>query len=152
LLVALYDDDPIVRSNAESSVWQVWSRSGDATADEVFQIGLAEMQRGELKGAVDTFSQLITVKPEFAEAWNKRATLYFLLGDYSASAKDCDEVLKRNPHHFGALAGYGQIMLRGHHPRRALEFFERALAVNPNMGGVEAVMDSLRAVLKDEDI
>jgi tetratricopeptide (TPR) repeat protein len=152
LLVALYDDDPIVRSNAEASVWQVWSRSGDATTDEVFQIGLAEMQRGELNGAIDTFSQLIAIKPDFAEAWNKRATLYFLMENYAASVKDCDEVLKRNPQHFGALAGYGQIMLRMHQPRRALDYFERALAINPNMGGVESVIDALREMLPNEDI
>jgi tetratricopeptide (TPR) repeat protein len=152
LLVALYDEDVIVRSNAETSIWKIWNRSGDPAADELFQTGFAQMQQGDLAQAVETFTRLILLKPDFAEAWNKRATLYFLLEDDRASARDCDEVLKRNPQHFGALAGYGQIMLRSHHPRQALEYFERALAINPNMDGVEEAVESLQEMLKDDAI
>jgi tetratricopeptide (TPR) repeat protein len=147
LLTALRDADDVVRALAEHSVWQVWSRSGDPQVDALFQVGLEEMQRGAGAAAVETFSQIISRKPDFAEGWNKRATVYFLMGEYAKSLKDCDEVIKRNPSHFGALAGYGQIYLRLDQPERALEYFQRALKVNPNLAGVEAAIEALKQAI-----
>jgi tetratricopeptide (TPR) repeat protein len=72
------------------------------------------------------------------------------MGEYDKSLADCDEVMKRNPHHFGALSGYGMIYLRRDQPARALEYFERALAVNPNMDGVSNTVDLLRALLREQ--
>ena len=96
-------------------------------------------------GAIDTFSAIITKKPDFAEGWNKRATVYYLIGEYEKSLADCDEVVKRNPYHFGALSGYGQIYMQLDQPERALDYFERALDVNPNLRQVEVASSELRA-------
>jgi tetratricopeptide (TPR) repeat protein len=147
LLDALRDQDEVVRALAEHSVWQVWSRSGDREIDALFEVGLDQMNRRDAGGAIDTFTDIIRRKPDFAEGWNKRATLYFLVGDYTRSLADCDEVMKRNPTHFGALAGYGQIYLQLDQPERALQYFERALDVNPNLTGVEAAVRELRRAL-----
>lgn len=147
LLAALRDTDDVVRALAESSLWQVWSRSGDSEVDALFQIGVEQMSRGAGAAAVGTFTQVIQRKPDFAEGWNKRATVYFLMGEYEKSLKDCDEVIKRNPSHFGVLAGYGQIYLRLDQPERALEYFQRALKVNPNLSGVEAAVEQLQQAL-----
>ncbi|HVY04369.1 MAG TPA: tetratricopeptide repeat protein [Burkholderiales bacterium] len=147
LQVHLEDEDERVRAVAEAAIWAIWSRSGDPEVDSLFQRGMAMMRDGQLESAIEVFTQVITRKPDFTEAWNKRATLYFLLGDDELSLKDCDEVLKRNPQHFGVLAGYGQIYLRKGDLQRALEYFERALAINPNMPGVEASIESLREIL-----
>ena len=87
------------------------------------------------------------MRPAFTEAWNKRATVYFLLGEDDLSLQDCGEVLKRNPQHFGVLAGYGQIYLRKGDLPRALDYFDQALAINPNMGGVRASIDAIREIL-----
>jgi tetratricopeptide (TPR) repeat protein len=87
--------------------------------------------------------------PEFAEGWNKRATVYFLVGDFERSLRDCDEVIKRNPHHFGALAGYGQIYMQLDDYERAIEYFKRALAVNPNLDGVELQVRVLEHALAE---
>jgi tetratricopeptide (TPR) repeat protein len=87
--------------------------------------------------------------PDFAEGWNKRATLYFLVGDFERSLKDCDEVIKRNPYHFGSLAGYGQIYMRLNEFERAADYFKRALAVNPNLDGVEFQLRLLEGVLAE---
>jgi tetratricopeptide (TPR) repeat protein len=95
------------------------------------------MKGGDLHQAIATFSRIIELKPGFAEGWNKRATLYFLAGDYRKSLADCAQVIKRNPYHFGALAGYGQIYLRLEDYARALDYFRRALEVNPNMDSVK---------------
>jgi len=94
------------------------------------------MEEGELTDAIATFTRIIERKPDFAEAWNKRATLYFLVGELRKSLADCDEVMKRNPYHFGALAGYSQIYIRLEYYDRALDYARRALDVNPNMEGV----------------
>ena len=149
LIGALSDADEVVRTLAEHSVWQVWGRSGDPEADGLLQVGIEEMNRGDGPAAVETFTKAIQRKPDFAEAWNKRATVYFLMGEHEKSLKDCDEVMKRNPAHFGALAGYGQIYLQLDQPERALTYFRRALRVNPNMRGVQQVIPQLEQLLTE---
>ena len=99
--------------------------------------GLDEMQAGNYAGAIKTLSEVVRKKPRFAEGWNRRATVYFLAGEYRKSIADCDEVLKRNPLHFGALSGLGQIYVALDDVQAALKWFRRALEVNPNMIGVE---------------
>jgi tetratricopeptide (TPR) repeat protein len=147
LLSHLYDEDERIRATAEAAIWRIWSRSGDAATDRLFELGLEQMREGRLRVAVDTFNRVIAMRPGFAEAWNKRATVYFLLGEDELSLKDCDEVLKRNPQHFGVLAGYGQIYLRKGDLQRALDNFEHALAINPNMAGVQASIDAIREIM-----
>ena len=144
---ALRDSDPIVRRFTEAAMWQVWSRSGEETVDRLFATGVEQMNRRQLDAAVSTFSQVIGRKPEFAEAWNKRATVYFMLADYPKSLSDCDEVMRRNPYHWGALSGYGMIYMQLNQPSRALEYFERALAVNPNLSRVEDTIEELKALV-----
>jgi len=149
LIAALTDADEVVRVLAEHSVWQVWSRSGDAEADGQLQIGIEQMSRDDLAGAAETFTEVIRRWPDFAEGWNKRATVYFLMGEHEKSLRDCDEVMKLNPAHFGALAGYGQIYLQLDQPERALAYFRRALRVNPNMRGVRQVIPRLEQLLTE---
>jgi tetratricopeptide (TPR) repeat protein len=149
LIAALSDDDEVVRVLAEHSVWKVWSRSGDAEADGLLRIGIEQMSGGDGPAAVETFTRVIERRPDFAEAWNKRATVYFLLGEHEKSLKDCDEVMKRNPAHFGALAGYGQIYLRLDQPERALDHFRRALRINPNLRGVADMIPRLEQLITE---
>jgi len=144
LVQALRDDDDVVRVLAERSLWRVWSRSGDPDIDVLFEQGVEDMQRGDAAAAISVFTKIIEKKPDFAEGWNKRATVYYLIGEYQKSLRDCDEVVKRNPEHFGALAGYGQIYLALDDPERALEYFQRALRVNPNLVNVEAAVVELK--------
>jgi len=147
LVQALRDPDAAVRTLAEQSMWQVWSRSGDADTDRLFASALEQMSLRQGEAAIETFSEVIARRPDFAEGWNKRATIYYLLGDYQRSLADCDEVMKRNPYHFGALSGYGMIYLQLDQPDRALEYFERALRVNPNLQSVEEAVESIKTML-----
>jgi len=147
LLRALRDPDGQVRRVAEAALWAVWSRSGDDAIDDILEIGVAQMREGQVQASVETFSEIIGRRPDFAEGWNKRATAYYMLGDWRRSAADCDEVLRRNPQHFGALSGYGMIWLQLDEPTRALERFEQAIAVNPNLESVQSTIDALRALL-----
>jgi tetratricopeptide (TPR) repeat protein len=144
LLDALRDADPEVRALAEQSVWRVWTRSDDPDVNALMQAGMRNMQEGKLGLAVDAFTRVIEKQPDFAEGWNKRATVYFLIGDYDQSLKDCDETLQRNPNHFGALAGCGAIYAQREELDRALEYFERALEVNPNLEGIEVGLALVR--------
>src|SRR5262245_6396164 len=147
LFPMLKDPDDLVRALTENSIWQVWSRSGDPKVDALFKVGVEQMNQGQGQAAISTFSEIIRLKPEFAEGWNKRATIYFLIGDYDKSLQDCDEVIKRNPQHWGALAGYGQIYLQLDQPEQALVYFQRALAVNPNLQQVENMIRELKQVV-----
>ena len=133
----LRDESGLVRSYAEQGLWLLWARSGDAGIDALMAKGGEEMQSGRLAEAIQTFSEVIRGKPDFAEGWNRRATAYYLAGEYQRSLEDCDEVLKRNPQHFGALSGAGQIHFALENYELALVWFRRALEVNPNMVGVE---------------
>jgi len=147
LAAALRDPDARVRAFAEGAMWQVWSRSGDADVDTLLAVGIEQMsaRRGDL--AVDTFTEVIRRRPDFAEGWNKRATVYYLLGDYEKSLADCDEVMKRNPYHFGALSGYGMIYLQLDQPAKALDYYQRALRVNPNLESIRQTVERLNLLL-----
>ena len=151
LYSALYDADPLIRKLAEDAIWRVWSRSGNTLHDRMLQRGVEQMQSGQFAGAIRSFSALINLAPDFTEAWNKRATVYFIVGENDRSIADCEEVLEREPYHFGALSGYGQLMLRKQEYQRALGYFERALTVNPNLRNVSENIDAIRRALDEEN-
>lgn len=146
----LLDESPVVRGYAEQGLWLLWSRSGDAAIDRLMARGVDEMQSGRHADAEATFSEVIRLQPDFAEGWNKRATVRFLAGEYRASLADCDEVMKRNPRHFGALSGYGLIYFRLEEYGKAIEWWRRALQVNPNMAGVEINIRRAEELLRDQ--
>ncbi len=150
LLGRLRDADPFVRGIAEQALWRLWSRSGDDALDRLLAAGIEQMQAARLDEAIATFSEVIRRKPAFAEAWNKRATAYYLAGDFRRSLSDCDEVIKRNPQHFGALSGYGQIYFQLEQHDKALAYWRRALKVNPNMPGVELNIQGVEEILKQK--
>ena len=150
VLARLEDPDPQVRTLAAAATWQIWSRSGDPAIDKLFARGIEQMETAALEDALATFSLIVKRKPAFAEGWNKRATIHFLLGNYAESLKDCDAVFKRNPKHFGALSGAGQIHLQLGHPELALDFFRRAVAVNPNLEGAAAMIPVLEELLREQ--
>jgi tetratricopeptide (TPR) repeat protein len=149
LLQRLTDDSPLVRNFAEQGLWLLWSRSGDEAIDALLAKGVGEMQARQFKESIATFSEVIRRKPAFAEGWNKRATVFYLAGDFKRSLADCDEVMKRNPYHFGALAGYGQIYFQLGQYGKAIEFWKRALRVNPNMISVEMSIEGTEQLLAE---
>jgi tetratricopeptide (TPR) repeat protein len=146
----LRDESSFVRGFAEQGLWLLWSRSGNAEIDRLMALGTAAMQAGRHTEAIGVFSGIIERKPEFAEGWNRRATVYYLAGQYDKSIADCHEVLKRNPRHFGALSGMGQIYVQLEDYENALRWYRRALEVNPNMLGVEMNIRLLEEKLKDQ--
>ena len=144
VLPRLHDKEPGLRTVALGTVWRMWGRTGDKEIDTLYGDGTTEMQEGNVLEAIRIFSDIIAKRPAFAEAWNKRATLYFMLGQFELSMQDCEEVLKRVPKHFGALSGYAQMLAERDQPERALELMQRAVAVNPDMVNAELLMADLR--------
>jgi tetratricopeptide (TPR) repeat protein len=147
LVETLRDADAEVSAQAEQSLWQIWGRSGDPDVDAMYQRGVVQMNERDFGEAIETFSRIIQKKPDFAEGWNKRATIYYLVGEYEKSLADCEEVLRRNPVHFGVLSGFGLNYLQLSKPEQALDYFERALAVNPNLGQIQAAVEALKQYL-----
>ena len=150
LLNGLRDNDEAMRNTAEQSIWKIWARSGDPNVDRIYARGIREMNEGSFARAISTFSEIIKLKPDFAEGWNKRATLYFMTEQYDKSLEDCDEVMKRNPYHFGALSGYGHIHVEFRLFEQAIEYFQRALKINPNMISIARLIERLEQQIKDQ--
>jgi len=134
-LRALLGSDSEAAARAEAALWEMWHRSGDGEVDALLREGMAVMERRDLAGAEAIFGRVIARARDFAEGWNKRATVRYVAENYEGSIADCEETLTRNPHHFGALAGQGLCyMALGRH-REAAALFRRALAVHPRLQG-----------------
>jgi tetratricopeptide (TPR) repeat protein len=143
LLPLLHDDDRRVRDQAERAIWAIWSRSGSDRLDRLYRSGVAQLSRRRLSEATRTFSRVIAERPDFAEAWNKRATARYLAGDFEGALADGRAVLERVPDHFGTLAGFGHIYFRLEEPDRAVAYWRRALIVNPNLESVQRSLDAV---------
>lgn len=139
---------------AETLTTEIWARwtaaNGDADADRLMQTGMALMDRGMLDSAQKVFSRLVRDHPEFAEAWNKRATVRFLLGDDAGSRRDIARVIALEPRHFGALSGLGMINMRSGDLAAALQAFEAALRINPHLDQAADVTRQLRERLRGQ--
>lgn len=112
-------------------IWKVWMQSGSADTDARMEQATRLMAHGLLQPALGALDEIIAAAPKWAEAWNKRATVLFLLGEYDRSLADVERVLALEPRHFGALAGVGMIHAQKGELREALAAYRRALAVNP---------------------
>ena len=132
----LHTDDLELVALAEATLWQVWSRSGDPAVDALFAEGVRVMEAQDWLGAAAAFSRVIEAAPSFAEGWNKRATARYLATHYATSIADCQEVVRLNPHHFGALSGQGLCHAALGQLREAARCFRRALLVHPRLESV----------------
>jgi tetratricopeptide (TPR) repeat protein len=137
--------DPMAIQSLEEAIWEQWTMVPGTSERQLMLRGIAEMQQQELQGAIVTFSKLIEVAPQLSEAWNKRATVYWLLGDLPRSLADICETVKREPRHFGAYSGLGMIRVQMGEPARAAAAFELARRYNPHIVGIDAEIARLRA-------
>ncbi|TMQ26973.1 MAG: tetratricopeptide repeat protein [Candidatus Rokuibacteriota bacterium] len=145
-LGALRDDDRARVARAEAALWAMWCRSGRRELDALLAEGVEALERRDFDAAITRFTRLVEATPEWAEAWNKRATARYLAGDYAGAVADCEATLARKPHHFGALAGQGLCHLQLEQYSQAAALFRRALAVHPHL---DAVRQNLRSALAE---
>ncbi|MFQ5657233.1 MAG: tetratricopeptide repeat protein [Candidatus Methylomirabilales bacterium] len=133
-------------------IWAIWQQSESDTVNVLMAKGIDEMSRGNYGAALDVFTQMVEAEPNFAEGWNKRATVYYLIGEFDASVRDIDRTLALEPRHFGALSGLGFIYLSLGNERAALKAFEKALRFNPYLPGARTKVEELRRRLHERSI
>ena len=136
----------------ERQIWSVWLVSGDDRADEIMAEGLRAMAFRYHDTALAAFNEIVRLVPSFAEGWNKRATIFYLMGNYQASIADIETTLALEPRHFGALSGLGLICLTLGDEEKALEAFEAALEFHPYLPGADSHIKELRQRIKGKRI
>ena len=115
-----------------SNIWDIWYETNDPSIEADFYRGLESMRMGDLIMAVAFFTQVIDKNPNFAEGWNKRATVYYMLGKFDASMMDIHETLKLEPRHFGAMDGMGLIFIHLEQFDKAIDIYDQMLKIFPN--------------------
>lgn len=152
LLAALWDEEELIRGMAEQAVWGIWTRTDDPVIDPMFHSGVQLLVEDKAVEAIDKLDDVIALRPEFAEAWNRRGDAFAALGEYDLALADYDHAIQLNPYHFGTLESCGQIWLERSNYRKAAEYFRRALELNPNLRGVAEVLRGLEKMLENDRI
>jgi tetratricopeptide (TPR) repeat protein len=148
-LRALKGNDAALAATAEAVLWQSWCRSPNPDAAGLFRAGVNAMQQRKLAEAKAIFSRVIETAPEFAEGWNKRATVRYLMKDFAGSISDCEETLARNPNHFGASSGQGLCHMSLGEYREAAICFRKALEIHPHLTAVRQNLAFAEAQTRD---
>jgi tetratricopeptide (TPR) repeat protein len=130
----------------EREIWQIWTEHKNPEIARLMRHGMSAMSQDDEEEALDAFNDVVQHDKAFAEGWNKRATMEFVMGDYEASVTDIEHTLALEPRHFGALSGLGQIYLALKKKPSALKAFRAALAIDPHL---EAVRQKIEELEKD---
>jgi tetratricopeptide (TPR) repeat protein len=133
-------------------IWRMWSSAGTRESVAALQRALQALSLDQFGVALAALDDAINADLAFAEAWNRRATVYFLLGERRKAVSDIERVLVLEPRHYGALAGLGQLLAQEGEPDGALSAFEAALEINPHLVSVRHAAERLRAALPDTGI
>ena len=141
----------------ENKIWKIWSihPSNDRRGyrlTELLAQGSFLMAKEELNKAYEIFSQIILADPNWAEVWNKRATVLYLMGRYQDSLNDIDEVLKRENRHFGALSGQGLVQTKLKNYEKAIKSYQAVQKIYPSIRAAKFMIPQLRKLIKDEVI
>ena len=144
--------DDVSARHVEARIWALWMQTPSDTAALLMVRAKAAMDAQQIDLALKLLDAIIKLRPDYTEAWNRRATLYYLQNDYPRSLADIQQVLAREPRHFGALAGLGMIMQDLGDEKRALEAFRKALAVNPHLEKVPELVKQLTEKVEGRDI
>jgi tetratricopeptide (TPR) repeat protein len=149
-LKAAPDEDSA--KHVEARIWAIWLQTPSDTAALLMMRAKVAMDAQQIEVAMKLLDAVIKLRPDYTEAWNRRATLYYLQNDYTRSLADIQQVLVREPRHFGALAGLGMIMQDLGDDKRALDAFRKALAINPHLEKVPELVKTLSEKVEGRDI
>jgi tetratricopeptide (TPR) repeat protein len=144
--------DGVSAKHVEARIWAVWMQTPSDTAALLMVRAKAAMDAQKTDVALKLLDAVVKLRPDYVEAWNRRATIYYLKNDYVHSLEDIQQVLTREPRHFGALAGLGMIMQDIGEEKRALDAFRKALAVNPHLEKVPELVKTLTEKVEGRDI
>lgn len=137
--------NPAQIRNTENEIWSIWLSHDNSDVQRLMVLGTEAMSRRQFPEALLIFTQIVENFPEFAEGWNKRATLYYLVGNTQASVSDIEKTLALEPRHFGALSGLGLVYLQQGKLTQAKDAFEKLIAVHPNSPNAQ---ENLRLVIE----
>ena len=144
--------DEVSAKHVEARIWALWMQTPSDTAALLMMRAKAAMDAQQMDIALKLLDAVVKLRPDYVEGWNRRATLYYLQNDYAHSLQDIEQVLVREPRHFGALAGLGMIMQDLGDEKRALDAFRKALAINPHLEKVPELVKTLSEKVEGRDI
>ena len=145
-------ESPEIAVVIEARIWDLWLRSGSDSVDLIMTRGLDAIAADDYDTALELFTAATEIKPDFAEGWNKRATVNFLKGDYDKALVDINHVLKLEPRHFGAMVGLAKILESYGEKAKALEAYHKALAIDPFLEGVKENIERLKPEVEGRGI
>ncbi|ARP63152.1 hypothetical protein A9K65_006945 [Mesorhizobium sp. WSM1497] len=134
------------------NIWSEWSQSGSASIDLMMQWSQKAVEGQKFDVALDFLDQVVTLQPTYAEGWNRRATVHFMMKNYGKSMSDIDHTLQLEPRHFGALSGLAQILALTGHKQSALEAWQKVLAIYPMMRSAQDQVGTISEELAGEGI
>ena len=144
--------DEASAKHVEARIWAIWLQTPSDTASLLMSRAKTAVDAKKIDVAIKLLDSVIKLRPDYIEAWNRRATLYYMQNDYGRSLADIQQVLIREPRHFGALAGLGMIMQEVGDEKRALEAYRKALAVNPHLEKIPDQVKALTEKVEGRDI
>ena len=151
----LFDDLKISSESSsfliEQKIWKLWStHPNDEKLTTLLAEGSAAVNNNQLTEAINIFTKVIELDPNWAEAWNKRATVFYLVGQFQKSQDDIDKVLNLEKRHFGALAGQGLVNIQLKNFEKAIKSYQKALEIYPSMRSPEIMIKEIEALIKQE--
>ncbi|TFV71385.1 tetratricopeptide repeat protein [Bradyrhizobium frederickii] len=144
--------DEVSAKHVEARIWAIWLQTPSDTAALLMARAKTAVDAKKIEVAIKLLDSVIKLRPDYIEAWNRRATLYYMQNDYGRSLADIQQVLIREPRHFGALAGLGMIMQEVGDEKRALDAYRKALAVNPHLEKIPDQVKALTEKVEGRDI
>src|SRR5215471_8933971 len=144
--------DDASAKNIEDRIWALWLASGSDTTNLLMTRVKKAIDGEDYNLAIRLLDAVIEIRPKYVEAWNRRATVFFLKRDYGSALADLGQVLAREPRHFGALTGLGAIMQDIGDEKAALEAYRRALAIDPHLKGVTDKVKTLTVKVEGQPI
>ena len=144
--------DALQGGSIAGKIWQIWLETQNGKAKKLLAEGIEEMDGEDYDAALRDFDKLVVLAPTFAEAWNRRATLLYLMDDLDGSVRDIERTLELEPRHFGALSGLGLIYMQLGKDEAALKAFKRALEINPYLSGAKQHIEALEKRLRNRAI
>ena len=136
----------------ENRIWALWLASGSDTANLLMTRAKTAIDSKDLDLAIELLDAIIKIKPDYIEAWNRRATIRYMRKDYAQAMDDIRQVLIREPRHFGAMSGLGMILQEFGDEKHALDAFRRALEINPHLPKIDEMIKSLTEKVEGRDI
>ena len=153
LFIDLKVDNINLAFKTEQKIWKIWrTHPTDKNLTLIMQKGSNLININKPNDAINVFTNLIDLDPNWAEAWNKRATVFYLVGEYQKSQNDIDKVLELEKRHFGALAGQGLVNIKLKNYEKAIQSYEKVQQIYPSMQSPKIMIEQIEELIKKQSI